>query len=780
MAADIGTAYVKIEPTAKGISKKIEGEMSSAGAAGGSAFSSGFGKVIGTTGKILAGAAAAGATAVAGIVTSATKSFADYEQLVGGVETLFGSTYNSVEEYAKGVGISMDSAAQTFEAYQNRQQKVFDNADKAYMTAGLSANDYMETVTSFAASLNASLGEYAWQSANYADTAVGDMADNANKMGSSMESIQNAYQGFAKGNFTMLDNLKLGYGGTKTEMERMMRDAEELEGLTKNSLKTDNFADVIDAIHIIQENLGITGTTAKEASTTIQGSFASMKAEWDNLLTAMSQGDGWDMGVYIENFLDTVKTFAGNVMPVVQQSLVGVSSLISGLAPEIAAAIPQMVSQVLPGLLESGVQIIDALGQGLLSAIPALMPSVMQVINGLLQTFLQMAPQILQVGVDIILQLAQGITEALPSLIPTLTNAVLEIVTTLTDPGTLTSLIQAGIDLLMALLDGLMQALPQLIEALPTIVQNLCDALVTNVPVLIEAANTMVNMLVEQLPTILEALTAAAPQIITALMEAVIAAGPQLIAAGPQITAQLIIGIVQSLPQLVMAAVKIIDAIVQGLASAYATLTAEGPKMIDQLKAKIMAVVTKLVEVGREVVKQIIEGLKSFASNLYSKGVELMSKLKEKIVGAVKGFAEVGKKIVEGVKEGLSSAWEGVVSWFKEKIEALKKSIGNLKDLLPGKSGGESKSNASSVDSAVDSVSQMAVDAMVSSSINSAEMYQATSTSDPMYELLAQYLPLLLNKKTEVDLELQGGMDRFFRAMQGEARKNNQLTGATI
>lgn len=749
MAADIGTAYVKIEPTAKGISGKIEKELGGTGKSAGQSFNAGFGSVIGGVGKVAIGAVGAAATAVGGIVASATKNFADYEQLAGGVETLFGD------------------AAQT----------VMTNAEKAYQTAGISANQYMETVTSFSASLLQSLGGDTEAAAKTADMALIDMSDNANKMGTSMESIQVAYQGFAKQNYTMLDNLKLGYGGTKSEMERLLADATKLTGVKYD---ISNLNDVYNAIHAVQENLGITGTTAKEASTTIQGSFASMKAAWSDMLTAMSQGDDWDLGAYIDTLIGTVQTFASNVMPVVQSSLVGVATLIQNLAPELASAIPQMISQVLPGLLDAGVQVVEALGQGLLSAIPALMPSVMQIINSLLQTFLQMAPQILQVGVDIILQLAQGITEALPSLIPTLTNAVLEIVNILTDPGTLTSLLQAGIDMILALVDGLNQALPQIIEAMPQIIQNLVDAITQALPMLIDAAIQLTNMMVQNLPVILQALIDAAPQIIESLATALVQNAPLLMATGPLIMFQMISGLVNQAPQLVELGKQLIDSIIQGLAAAYANLTAEGPKMLQQLKDRMTPEMKKFIESGRQVVKEIIEGIKSFASNLYAKGAELINKLKEKIVSTVNGFAEVGKKIVNGIKEGLASAWDEVVKWFQEKIEALKKSVGNLKDLLPKGGGSGSKSNTSSVDSAVDSVSQMAVDAMVSSSINSAEMYQATSTSDPMYELLAQYLPLLLNKKTEVDVEFQGGMDRFFRAMQGEARKNYQLTGATI
>lgn len=229
-------------------------------------------------------------TAMVDLGKQSIAGYADYEQLAGGIETLFGSSYKTVEEYAEGLGLDMKYAARTFEEYQNRQAQVLKNANDAYKTAGMSANEYMETVTGFAAALNNGLDEMdaQWQAANYADSAVRNMADNANKMGSSMESIVHAYQGFAKQNFTMLDNLKLGYGGTKEEMERLLRDAEEFEGLEIGSLDMNNFADVINAIEIIQDKLGITGTTAKEASSTISGSIASMKSAWQNFVAGLA------------------------------------------------------------------------------------------------------------------------------------------------------------------------------------------------------------------------------------------------------------------------------------------------------------------------------------------------------------------------------------------------------------------------------------------------------------------------------------------------------------
>lgn len=749
--SNIGTAYVQIEPTAKGISKKIEGEMSSAGAAGGNAFSSGFGKVIGGVGKIAIGAVAAGATAVGGIVSAAVKNYGDYEQLAGGIETLFG-----------------DSA-----------QTVIDNADRAFQSAGMSANDYMETSIQSAASLINSLGGDTTKAADLMDMSITDMADNVNKMGTNMQSVQDAYRGFSRGNFMMLDNLALGFNGTKEGMQDLLDQAQKISGIKYD---ISSYSDIVQAIHVVQEEMGITGTTSKEAADTIQGSMASVKAAWDNTLTAIANGDGWDIGVYIENLVDTVETFAGNVMPVVQQALVGVSSLIESLAPEIAAAIPDLITQVLPGLMSAGVSIVESLSQGILSALPQLMPCVMDIINSLLDLILQLAPQLISAGLDIILQLANGITQALPSLIPTITNVAMQIVTMLTDPGMFTSLIQAGIDMLLALADGLYQAIPQLIAALPTIIQNICVGLTQGAPLLIDGAIQLVNMIVQNLPMIMQALIAATPQIIESLVTTLAQNAPMMLAAGPLIMAQLVIGLVQSLPQLVTLGKQLIDSIIQGLASAYANLTAEGPKMLQQLYNRMSPELKKFLQTGRDLVKEIIEGIKGFASNLYNTGIEMMKKLKDKIVSAVKGFAEVGKQIVAGIKEGLASAWEEVVAWFKEKIDALKKSIGNVKDLVSSGDKGTGKTTSESAVKSGGGTTANAIAEFAGSAnyATAAATYQTASTNDPMYSLLSQYLPQLVNKKTEVDVEFMGGLDRFFRAMQVESQKNYQLTGVAL
>lgn len=498
--SEIATAYVQIEPTFKGVQDKIKKELDSgnageeSGRSIGSKFASGFASVVGTAGKVVAGAVATGSAAVGKVVSDSAAQFAEYEQLVGGVETLFGSSYDSIDEFVEATGIGAEEAGAAWEQYQNRQQTVLDNAANAYQTAGMSANEYMNTVNGFAAALNNSLGEYAWQSANYADMAVGDMADNANKMGTSMEAVQNAYAGFSKGNFTMLDNLKLGYGGTKTEMERLMRDAEQMEGLIEGSLSVDNFADVVDAIHIIQENMGITGTTAREAATTIQGSLAQLQASWTNVLTGMGDKDA-DLSALIGTLVDNAQTFIGNMLPVIEQALTGVSTMIAELAPVIASELPALLQSALPMLLTSGAQVVETLAQGILDSIPLLMPQITELIVQLGTMLIEMLPQLIQVGAEVILSLAMGIAQALPELIPTIVDVTLTIVEYLLDNIDL--LIDAALQLMIGLAVGLIQALPVLIQKVPEIIVKLVSALIREGAKLLEAAKALINKLKE-------------------------------------------------------------------------------------------------------------------------------------------------------------------------------------------------------------------------------------------------------------------------------------------
>lgn len=416
----------------------------------------------------------------------ALESYADYEQLIGGVETLFKKNASTVEKYA----------------------------NNAYKTAGLSANEYMETVTSFSASLLQSLNNDTAKSATVADMAITDMADNANKMGTDMSMIQNAYQGFAKQNYTMLDNLKLGYGGTKSEMERLLSDAQKITGV-KYDISSLN--DVYQAIHVIQGELGITGTTAKEASTTIQGSVNSMKSAWQNMLTGLA-GNSENLKQLIDNLMTSIfgdgtegnLGVLGNVLPVIERIIESFSSVIP--------AIVARLGEHLPELLNAGMELFQNLITGITTTTPQLIPALLEFINQFVQFITQNLPTILQTGITLLLELVRGISQSLPELIPIAIQCIMDLVNTLLD--NIDEVIECGIELLVALTEGLMNALPELISRLPEIIIKITAKLIQLSPQLFSAAWRIITALAEGLIKYVPEMISRIPQIITSMINA--------------------------------------------------------------------------------------------------------------------------------------------------------------------------------------------------------------------------------------------------------------------
>lgn len=481
-----GSVTIEFNGDTKGLDKDINGISGKV--------QSGLGKlgsIAGTAMKGVSVAVGAAATAIGGLVTASVNAYAEHEQLVGGVDTLF----------------------------KNSSQKLQSYADEAYKTAGMSANEYMSTVTSFSASLLQSLGGDTEKAADYANQAVIDMSDNANKMGTSMELIQNAYQGFAKQNYTMLDNLKLGYGGTKEEMERLLEDASKISGIKYD---ISSFADVTQAIHVMQESMGIAGTTSKEASETIEGSINSVKGAWENLLVGITNPDAdWDK--LIQNLVDTVTAAGENILPAVGSALVGVSALIRDLFPMIAQEIPTLISEILPQLVDTGISVVNSLITGIQQNLPALMEGAIQIVTSignaiitmlpqiltiamqLIQTLINgiiiMLPQIIQMGMQLITQLILGIAQMLPQLIPQAVNAIITIVNGLLD--NIDMLVDAAIQLILGLADGLINALPILIEKAPEIIMKLVTALIKNAPKILEAGVQLIVKLVEGVGSVL-------------------------------------------------------------------------------------------------------------------------------------------------------------------------------------------------------------------------------------------------------------------------------------
>lgn len=433
-----------------------------------------------------AAAAAAAAIAAAGVKlgTEVISSYADYEQLVGGVETLFGAGGKSLEEYAESVGKTVDEASADYERLMKAQQDVLNNADEAYKTAGLSANEYIETVTGFSASLIASLGGDTEKAARYADMAITDMSDNANKMGSDMQSIQNAYQGFAKQNYTMLDNLKLGYGGTKEEMQRLLEDAEKLSGIHYD---ISNYADIVDAIHVIQTEMGITGTTAEEAEHTISGSIGMLKASFQNLITGLGNADA-DIGKLVQNVISSFKSVVENVAPIIEN--------LTRTLPEALTGILEAAAPMLPEFLELGGSLFQSLVDGIMTALPGLLDTAVSIITELISGLTANLPTLVGFGLDLfgaLIENLPGIIEEILAVLPEIITAIVDKLTALTP-----TIVKAGFELFVALVTNLPQIIMAILKAVPEIFKSLKESFTNLWPQMAEVGQSLFGKIVER------------------------------------------------------------------------------------------------------------------------------------------------------------------------------------------------------------------------------------------------------------------------------------------
>ena len=466
MATELAKAYVQIIPSAVGIQGRIQKEIEPEADSAGSSFG---GKMVGMIKKVIA------AAAIGKALSASISEGAALEQSLGGIETLF-----------------KDSA-----------DKVKANAAKAYQTAGMSANDYMELTTSFSASLLSSLAGDTSKAADVADMAMVDMSDNANKMGTNMEDIKNAYQGFAKQNYTMLDNLKLGYGGTKSEMERLLADAQKISGVEYN---IDNLSDVYSAIHVIQGQLDITGTTAKEAATTISGSFNQMKAAAKNVMGEIALG--MDVGPALNELANTIITFAvGNLLPAVWNVI---SALPSAIVTFVTALGPQLFAAV------SG--LIPQIASGITTGIPTLYQSAMQLMDQFNIGIQEKLPILLQKGVDFITNIVNGILQNLPQVITMAGNVITYFANTII--SMLPTILSAGARLLLRLVNGIINNLPQIAKAAATAIVRFVASIGQNLPQILQSGITIIGKLAAGLIRAIPNLVGQIPAIISAIVNA--------------------------------------------------------------------------------------------------------------------------------------------------------------------------------------------------------------------------------------------------------------------
>lgn len=583
-------------------------------------------------------------------------SYAQYEQLEGGVKKIFG------DEMAN---------------------EVMTNAQKAFKTAGMSANEYMENVTSFSATLLQGLGDDTSKAANYADKAMRQMSDNANTFGTDMSSIQHAYQGFAKGNFTMLDNLKLGYSGSASEMARLINESGVLGDameVTAETVKDVPFHTMIDAIEKTQEKMGIMGTTAHEAAKTIEGSTGSMKAAWQNMLTGIADENA--------NFEQLASDFIGTLITedgkggVIGTLVPRIATVITGMSNAISTMLPMLIQQVVP-LIEQNLPIIISAVEQALRTIVGVFPQIIPVISGLIpqivSTIITLLPEIIDAGIQIIISLVEGIKDAIPVLVKALPELITKICNTIIE--NLPAIIDVALELIKALAQGILEAIPELIAVIPDIIISLVDTLLSNIPVIIDAGIELLTSLVDNLPAIITGIVNAIPRIITGLVSAITNNIPQIISAG----VRLLISLVQNLPAIIAGVVKAIPQIIKGIVSA------------------IIQSVPQIAKAGGDLIRGLWQGIKDMGSWIWDKIKGFCSGIVNKIKGffGIKSPSKlfhdvIGENLALGIGEGFSDEMKNVSA---EMVDAIPKDF-DVQASVNGSS--DTNMNYSSFDRMVD------------------------------------------------------------------------------
>ena len=633
-----------------------------------SSFASKLKKGLATAAKAGAAALGAAATGVAALTKASLDQYAEYEQLVGGIETLFKDSSDTVQQYAA----------------------------NAYKTAGVSANSYMEQATAFSASLIQSLGGDTEAAAEYANQAIMDMSDNANKMGTDIESIQQTYQSLMRGNYAMLDNLKLGYGGTKAELERLVADAEKLTG---QALDPSKFSDVITAIHAVQENLGITGTTAKEASTTIQGSLNMMQSAWSNLVAGIGNENA-NMTSLIDNFVESVATVGENILPRMQQIFTGIGTLVQQLAPIIAEAIPGAINGILPGLLNAAstlvTQFVSALPSVLQAVIPAIIsfftqsvPQIVSVIpeivSTLASTLISSAGPLITAGRNMLTQLATGIRNELPQI----ASAAPEILSQFLDYVTknLPLVAGEGVAIINSLVSGIIEAVPAFLEALPQLFESFTSYISTFYPVMLTAGMSILQNLVNGIIQAIPQIALAIPQVFTAITTFITTSLPTILNSGMQILQNLLNGIIQAIPQIAVAIPQVIMAIVNSITTSLPQILQTGVQILQNLIQGIVQTINQLSAAMPQIISTFVSGITSNLPQIIQSGVQMLTSLVSGIVNSIPdlitGLAQVVSSLLDFLISNLPNILQAGVQILQSLISGIIQSIPELVANLP-------------------------------------------------------------------------------------------------
>jgi len=657
---------------------EYEGEMNNAERQTQS-FGSRIGKALGAIGKattVAMGAAAAGVTA---ITKSATDSYADYEQLVGGIETLFG-----------------DAA-----------QSVIQDASAAFKTAGVSANEYMETSIQSAAALINSLGGNQSEAAKLMNMSITDMADNVNKMGTSMEAVQNAYRGFSRGNYTMLDNLALGFAGTKEGMEELLKSAQKVSGVKYD---ISSYSDIVEAIHVVQTEMGITGTTAREAASTISGSANAMKSAWKNLLTGFGDSNA-DIENLVTVLIDSVETMMGNLAPVVSRVLSGIAQAITKAAPRLAGSLVGMFDSVVPELLTTAASLLGSLAdaivensdmliqtgfdlvlkliEGILGSGEKLSETVGLLIESVLTWIGEYSGVLIEGVVNIMVMLAQVLIDNYPIFIENMMLVISYIAEALSNPETITAIltailsiietvgltlienipvlteivmqvldsivtfitenlplfIESALQIMITLAEGLLAALPQVLEKVPIIINTLTETLLSMLPVIVKTGVTLLTALITNLPQIINTIVDALPSIIDSIVNTVVSLVPEIVNAG----------------------VTLLTALVNNLPTIISTIVSKLPQIITSIVSGLAKMIPQIVQAGVTLLTSLVKNIPTIIATIVRQLPQIITAIVNGIIGAVPDLMNAGSQLITGLWQGISNVGE----WLRQKVSGF-------------------------------------------------------------------------------------------------------------
>ncbi len=692
MATELAKAYVQIIPSAQGISGKIKEAIEPEAEPAGASFG---GKLVGKLKGVIATAA------IGKALGAAISGGANLEQSLGGIETLF----------------------------KESADKVKANAAKAYQNAGMSANEYMELTTSFSASLLSSLGNDTSKAADVADMAMIDMSDNANKMGSNMEDIKNAYQGFAKQNYTMLDNLKLGYGGTKTEMERLLADAQKISGVEYN---IDNLSDVYSAIHVIQGELDITGTTAKEAATTLSGSFVQMKAAAKNLIGNMAlgksvSGDLYQLRETIVVFLKNLIPMVGNVLSalpdLVKQSMTlavqflnlgGANAekivsqgvlLVSDLANAIISGIPYLAEAAVKIALAFGkalvstdwiaiakkfmtdlkeniymasneifgtdTNIVDAVKNAITASLPKVVEKGAEIVETVRNAITANLPKVVEKGAEIVEMVRNAITAHLPGIL----EKGVEIIKTIEDAITsnLPNIFEKGAEIIKAVQKAIVDNLPGLLEKGVEIVTAIRNAIASSLPIIFEKGAEIVRNLVNGILQNLPQIMSTGASMIANFVNTIISLLPTVLKAGVSMLANLVSGMINDLPRIATVATQVVVKMIATIGQNLPRILQSGIEIIGMLVSGLIRSLPKILQAGIEIIAKLAMGLVRAIPNLVAQVPKIVSGIRNAFAGV--DWGTIGHNIIQGIGNGLRNAghmlWDavkGVLGSFKENV----------------------------------------------------------------------------------------------------------------